>query len=134
MVLEWSAPLKLGGRSDISYSVDCLLCHGPESQTGNQTQIGSSSGSELGEAGSLGGPDGPLGAQLCLPCGPDVLFSPQQSSLGATRVCVSELQAHTRYTFTIRARNGVSQGHTAGARESVSVTLTTNQAGEFVCV
>uniref|UniRef100_A0A4W5JP93 receptor protein-tyrosine kinase n=1 Tax=Hucho hucho TaxID=62062 RepID=A0A4W5JP93_9TELE len=107
VVLEWSVPLRLGGRTDIRYSVDCL-------QTGNQTQIGSPSGSELGE--------------LCLPCGPDVLFSPQQSGLGATRVCVSELQAHTRYTFTIGARNGVSQGHTAGARESVSVTLTTNQA------
>uniref|UniRef100_A0A8C7K340 receptor protein-tyrosine kinase n=1 Tax=Oncorhynchus kisutch TaxID=8019 RepID=A0A8C7K340_ONCKI len=92
VVLEWSAPLRLGGRTDIRYSVDCL-----------------SSGSELGEAGN-------------------VLFSPQQSGLGATRVCVSELQAHTRYTFTIGARNGVSQGHTAGARESVSVTLTTNQA------
>uniref|UniRef100_A0A8C7LS67 receptor protein-tyrosine kinase n=1 Tax=Oncorhynchus mykiss TaxID=8022 RepID=A0A8C7LS67_ONCMY len=90
VVLEWSAPLRLGGRTDIRYSVDCL-------QTGNQTQI-------------------------------DVLFSPQQSGLGATRVCVSELQAHTRYTFTIGAHNGVSQGHTAGARESVSVTLTTNQA------
>uniref|UniRef100_A0A4W5JP29 receptor protein-tyrosine kinase n=1 Tax=Hucho hucho TaxID=62062 RepID=A0A4W5JP29_9TELE len=132
VVLEWSVPLRLGGRTDIRYSVDCLLCHGPESypgsQTGNQTQIGSPSGSELGEAGSLGSPDRPLGAQLCLPCGPDVLFSPQQSGLGATRVCVSELQAHTRYTFTIGARNGVSQGHTAGARESVSVTLTTNQA------
>uniref|UniRef100_A0A8C7K3M5 receptor protein-tyrosine kinase n=1 Tax=Oncorhynchus kisutch TaxID=8019 RepID=A0A8C7K3M5_ONCKI len=83
VVLEWSAPLRLGGRTDIRY-----------------------------KAGSLG----------------DVLFSPQQSGLGATRVCVSELQAHTRYTFTIGARNGVSQGHTAGARESVSVTLTTNQA------
>uniref|UniRef100_A0A4W5K8P3 receptor protein-tyrosine kinase n=1 Tax=Hucho hucho TaxID=62062 RepID=A0A4W5K8P3_9TELE len=102
VVLEWSVPLRLGGRTDIRYSVDCL-------QTGNQTQIGSPSGSELGEAGN-------------------VLFSPQQSGLGATRVCVSELQAHTRYTFTIGARNGVSQGHTAGARESVSVTLTTNQA------
>uniref|UniRef100_A0A8C7NEW4 receptor protein-tyrosine kinase n=1 Tax=Oncorhynchus mykiss TaxID=8022 RepID=A0A8C7NEW4_ONCMY len=83
VVLEWSAPLRLGGRTDIRY-----------------------------KAGSLG----------------DVLFSPQQSGLGATRVCVSELQAHTRYTFTIGAHNGVSQGHTAGARESVSVTLTTNQA------
>uniref|UniRef100_A0A673Y4H5 receptor protein-tyrosine kinase n=1 Tax=Salmo trutta TaxID=8032 RepID=A0A673Y4H5_SALTR len=83
VVLEWSAPLRLGGRTDIRY-----------------------------KAGSLG----------------DVLFSPQQSGLGATRVCVSELQAHTRYTFTIGARNGVSQGHTARARESVSVTLTTNQA------
>uniref|UniRef100_A0A8C7LYZ5 receptor protein-tyrosine kinase n=1 Tax=Oncorhynchus mykiss TaxID=8022 RepID=A0A8C7LYZ5_ONCMY len=92
VVLEWSAPLRLGGRTDIRYSVDCLLCHGPESYPGN------------------------------------VLFSPQQSGLGATRVCVSELQAHTRYTFTIGAHNGVSQGHTAGARESVSVTLTTNQA------
>uniref|UniRef100_A0AAZ3Q7M2 receptor protein-tyrosine kinase n=1 Tax=Oncorhynchus tshawytscha TaxID=74940 RepID=A0AAZ3Q7M2_ONCTS len=84
VVLEWSAPLRLGGR----------------------------------KAGSL----------LCLPCSQDVLFSPQQSGLSATRVCVSELQAHTRYTFTILARNGVSQGHSAGAGQSVSVTLTTNQA------
>ncbi|CAB1317309.1 unnamed protein product [Coregonus sp. 'balchen'] len=124
VVLEWSTPLRLGGRRDISYSVDCLLCHGPEGQTGNQTPMGS----QLGEAGSLGGLKEPLGAQLCLPCSQDVLFSPQQSGLRATRVCVSELQAHTRYTFTIRARNGVSQGHTAGAGQSVSVTLTTNQA------
>uniref|UniRef100_A0A8C7U6T4 receptor protein-tyrosine kinase n=1 Tax=Oncorhynchus mykiss TaxID=8022 RepID=A0A8C7U6T4_ONCMY len=84
VVLEWSAPLRLGGR----------------------------------KAGSI----------LCLPCSQDVLFSPQQSGLRATRVCVSELQAHTRYTFTILARNGVSQGHSAGAGQSVSVTLTTNQA------
>uniref|UniRef100_A0A3P8XKA3 receptor protein-tyrosine kinase n=1 Tax=Esox lucius TaxID=8010 RepID=A0A3P8XKA3_ESOLU len=102
VVLEWSAPLSLGGRSDISYSVDCWLCHGPESHTGNQTWIGNQSG--------------------------NVLFSPQQSGLRTTRVCVSELQAHTRYTFTIHAHNGVSQGLTAGAGQSVFVTLTTNQA------
>ncbi|XP_010888800.1 ephrin type-A receptor 4 [Esox lucius] len=128
VVLEWSAPLSLGGRSDISYSVDCWLCHGPESHTGNQTWIGNQSGSQLGEAESLGGPEGPLVGQLCLPCSQDVLFSPQQSGLRTTRVCVSELQAHTRYTFTIHAHNGVSQGLTAGAGQSVFVTLTTNQA------
>ncbi|XP_071778192.1 ephrin type-A receptor 4-A-like isoform X2 [Centroberyx gerrardi] len=96
VVLEWSPPRRLGGRSDTSYSLDCLICW--------------------------------PGDALCLPCGPDVLFSPGRTALKSTRVVVSELRAHTHYTFIIHARNGVSQASGAGAGQSASVTVTTNQA------
>ncbi|XP_034410978.1 LOW QUALITY PROTEIN: ephrin type-A receptor 4-A-like [Cyclopterus lumpus] len=99
VVLEWGPPRRLGGRSDTSYSLECLIC-----------SISSS--------------------QLCLPCGSDVFFSPDQSGLKTTRVVVSELRAHTHYTFIVHARNGVSQASGAGAAQSVFVTVTTNQAGE----
>ncbi|XP_039999338.1 ephrin type-A receptor 4-like isoform X3 [Xiphias gladius] len=66
--------------------------------------------------------------QLCLPCSSDVLFSPGQTGLKTTRVVVSELRAHSHYTFIVQARNGVSQDSGAGAAQSVSVTVTTNQA------
>uniref|UniRef100_A0A3P8TUA3 receptor protein-tyrosine kinase n=1 Tax=Amphiprion percula TaxID=161767 RepID=A0A3P8TUA3_AMPPE len=68
--------------------------------------------------------------KLCLPCGSDVLFSPGQTGLKTSRVVVSELRAHTHYTFIVHARNGVSQASGAGAAQSVSVSVTTNQAGE----
>uniref|UniRef100_A0A8C4HVB6 receptor protein-tyrosine kinase n=1 Tax=Dicentrarchus labrax TaxID=13489 RepID=A0A8C4HVB6_DICLA len=106
VVLEWAPPRRLGGRSDTSYSLECLIC-----QTGNYPRPGSGSGSHL-----------------CLPCGSDVLFSPGQTGLKTTRVVVSELRAHTHYTFIVHAHNGVSQASGAGAAQSVSVTLTTNQA------
>uniref|UniRef100_A0A7N6A271 receptor protein-tyrosine kinase n=1 Tax=Anabas testudineus TaxID=64144 RepID=A0A7N6A271_ANATE len=96
VVLEWAPPRRLGGRSDTSYSLECLICQ--------------------------------TGSQLCLPCGSDVLFAPGQTGLKTTRVVVSELRAHTHYTFIIHARNGVSQASGAGAAQSVSVTVTTNQA------
>nr|XP_061795277.1 ephrin type-A receptor 4-A-like [Nerophis lumbriciformis] len=96
VVLEWSPPRRLGGRSDISYSLECLVLAS--------------------------------GAQLCQPCSSDVLFSPDQTGLRGTRVVVSELRAHTHYTFIVQARNGVSQGAAAGAAQSVSVSVTTNQA------
>uniref|UniRef100_H3CFK3 receptor protein-tyrosine kinase n=1 Tax=Tetraodon nigroviridis TaxID=99883 RepID=H3CFK3_TETNG len=93
VVLEWAPPRRLGGRSDTSYSLECLIC---------QT--------------------------LCLPCGADVLFSPSQTGLKTTKVVVSELRAHTHYTFIVHARNGVSQAGGVGASQSASVTVTTNQA------
>uniref|UniRef100_A0A3Q2PYJ3 receptor protein-tyrosine kinase n=1 Tax=Fundulus heteroclitus TaxID=8078 RepID=A0A3Q2PYJ3_FUNHE len=89
VVLEWAPPRRLGGRSDISYSLD---------------------------------------TQLCLPCGSDVLFSPDQTGLLTNRVVVSKLRAHTHYSFIVHARNGVSQVSGAGASQSASVSLTTNQA------
>ncbi|XP_040910748.1 ephrin type-A receptor 4-A-like isoform X4 [Toxotes jaculatrix] len=97
VVLEWAPPRRLGGRSDTSYSLECLIC-----QTGSP--------------------------QLCLPCGSDVIFSPGQTGLKTTRVVVSELRAHTHYTFIVHAHNGVSRTSGAGATQSVSVTVTTNQA------
>uniref|UniRef100_A0A8C5H765 receptor protein-tyrosine kinase n=1 Tax=Gouania willdenowi TaxID=441366 RepID=A0A8C5H765_GOUWI len=103
VVLEWAPPRRLGGRSDAIYSVECLIC-----KSSGRRSISNS--------------------QTCLPCGSDVLFSPSQLGLRTTRVVVSELKAHTRYTFTVHARNGVSRASGAGSAPSVSVSVTTNQA------
>lgn len=73
--------------------------------------------------------DGPR----CMPCGDDVRYLPQRLSLRSTRVSVHQLQAHTNYTFQIWAVNGVSK-HSPSPEQAVSVTLATNQAGEFLCV
>uniref|UniRef100_A0AAX7TBE2 receptor protein-tyrosine kinase n=1 Tax=Astatotilapia calliptera TaxID=8154 RepID=A0AAX7TBE2_ASTCA len=100
VVLEWTPPHRLGGRSDTSY---------------NFPRPGSAGGSVSS-------------SQFCAPCGSDVLFSPGQTGLTTTRVVVSELRAHTHYTFIVHARNGVSQASGAGAAQSVSVSVTTNQA------
>ncbi|CAL8345690.1 unnamed protein product [Merluccius merluccius] len=108
VVLEWTPPRRLGGRADTSYAVDCLVCPTAGPPRSQQSQPG--------------------GGSLCLPCGPHVLFSPSQSGLQTTRVVVSELRAHTRYTFTVHVRNGVSRASGAGAGQSASVTVTTNQA------
>ncbi|KAA8587229.1 hypothetical protein FQN60_016091 [Etheostoma spectabile] len=161
VVLEWAPPRRLGGRSDTSYSLECLICQtGSHSQTGSkalarnrsisqpeaqhsdpgmqsdQGIVGSEALSERGVYQSRPVPGDYLrrgsgsvsSSQLCLPCGSDVLFSPDQTGLKSTRVVVSELRAHTHYTFIVHARNGVSQASGAGAAQSVSVTVTTNQA------
>uniref|UniRef100_H2T190 receptor protein-tyrosine kinase n=1 Tax=Takifugu rubripes TaxID=31033 RepID=H2T190_TAKRU len=54
--------------------------------------------------------------------------SGKATGLKTTKVVVSELRAHTHYTFTVHARNGVSQAGGAGASQSAAVTVTTNQA------
>uniref|UniRef100_A0A671PC63 receptor protein-tyrosine kinase n=1 Tax=Sinocyclocheilus anshuiensis TaxID=1608454 RepID=A0A671PC63_9TELE len=71
--------------------------------------------------------------QRCTPCGDDVRYSPQRLSLRSTRVSVYQLQAHTNYTFQIWAVNGVSK-HSPSLEQATSITLTTNQAGECVCL
>ncbi|KAM9323294.1 ephrin type-A receptor 4-A-like [Pholidichthys leucotaenia] len=158
VVLEWAPPHRLGGRSDTSYSLECLICQtGSHSQTGGRAIPKNHSISQLeAQRGGLGmqsdqgivGPEtSQLGrgvfqsrpgdytwlssgssSQFCLPCGSDVLFSPSQMGLRTTRVVVSELRAHTHYTFIVHARNGVSQASGAGAAQSASVSVTTNQA------
>nr|XP_046265267.1 ephrin type-A receptor 4-like isoform X3 [Scatophagus argus] len=159
VVLEWAPPRRLGGRSDTSYSLECLICQtGIHSQTGSKAfsrnhSISHSEGQHSGlgmqsdqgivgsevqsERGVFQGRPLPgdyprvsssSSSQLCLQCGSDVIFSPSQTGLKTTRVVVSELRAHTHYTFIVHARNGVSQASGAGAAQSVSVTVTTNQA------
>uniref|UniRef100_A0A674NPX9 receptor protein-tyrosine kinase n=1 Tax=Takifugu rubripes TaxID=31033 RepID=A0A674NPX9_TAKRU len=91
VVLEWAPPRRLGGRSDTTYSLECLIFQSGKAVFQNSV------------------------SQLCLPC-------------GTTKVVVSELRAHTHYTFTVHARNGVSQAGGAGASQSAAVTVTTNQA------
>lgn len=164
VVLEWTPPHRLGGRSDTSYSLECLICQtGSHSHTGGRAiprnrsisqpeaqHSGLGMQSDQGivgpEASHLGrgvfqsrpgdfprpgsGGGSVSSSQFCAPCGSDVLFSPGQTSLTTTRVVVSELRAHTHYTFIVHARNGVSQASGAGAAQSVSVSVTTNQAGE----
>lgn len=161
VVLEWAPPRRLGGRSDTSYSLECLICQtGSPSQNGGKSLFGNRSisqpeaqhsglgmqsdqgivGSEVQAGrsviqsrpspGDYPRPSSGSSSQLCLSCGADVLFSPGQIGLKTTRVVVSELRAHTHYTFIVHARNGVSQSSGTGSSQSVSVTVTTNQAGE----
>lgn len=159
VVLEWAPPRRLGGRSDISYSLECLICqtssHGqpPRNRTVSQPEVQRSSMGMQSDQGIVGpevqvgrgvfqsrpieypwpGSDSASSNQLCLPCGSDVHFSPDQIGLQTTRVVVSKLRAHTHYSFIVHARNGVSQVSGAGASQSASVSLTTNQAGEKKC-
>ncbi|XP_076001135.1 ephrin type-A receptor 4-A-like [Genypterus blacodes] len=159
VVLEWRPPRRLGGRADISYSLDCLICptgsHSlfggkPLSRNRSLSQAeaqhtGLGMQADQGIVGSGLQPERSVfqsrpvprdyarlgagsGSQLCLPCGQDVLFSPGQTTLRTTRVVVSELRAHAHYTFIVHARNGVSLVSGAGASQSASVTVTTNQA------
>lgn len=157
VVLEWAPPRRLGGRSDTGYGLECLICQtggnnvgrapphnrsvsqleaqhvDPGTQT-NQGIVGARVQAERGmfqrDDEPRPGPDSGLRSQLCLPCGPDVVFSPGQTGLKNTKVVVSELRAHTSYTFIVHSRNGVSQASGSGVSQSVSVTITTNQAGE----
>lgn len=160
VVLEWAPPRRLGGRSDTTYSLECLICQtgswnqntgkglknrsvsqpdtqrmGPEVQS-DQGVVGTGvqSGKAVFQSRGTPGEYPRLGldsvSQLCLPCGADVLFLPGQTSLKTTKVVVSELRAHTHYTFTVHARNGVSQAAGVGASQAASVTVTTNQAGQ----
>lgn len=67
-------------------------------------------------------------ASKCRPCGSGVHYTPQQNGLKTTKVSITDLLAHTNYTFEIWAVNGVSK-YNPSPDQSVSVTVTTNQAG-----
>ncbi|XP_075929047.1 ephrin type-B receptor 2-like isoform X1 [Petromyzon marinus] len=95
VVLEWSAPLDSGRRSDLAYNVLCRLCRKDR--------------------------------QVCTRCNEAVRFEPRQLGLRQTRVLVSELMAHTPYTFEVQAVNGVSE-QSPYPPQSVAVNITTNQA------
>ncbi|XP_062315490.1 ephrin type-B receptor 2 isoform X2 [Osmerus eperlanus] len=63
----------------------------------------------------------------CTRCGDNVQFGPRQLGLTETRVHISDLLAHTQYTFEIQAVNGVSDQSPYSPQYS-SVNITTNQA------
>uniref|UniRef100_A0A4W5MW20 receptor protein-tyrosine kinase n=1 Tax=Hucho hucho TaxID=62062 RepID=A0A4W5MW20_9TELE len=65
----------------------------------------------------------------CTRCGDNVQFVPRQLGLTETRVHISDLLAHTQYTFEIQAVNGVSDQSPYSPQYS-SVKITTNQAGK----
>ncbi|KAJ8402052.1 hypothetical protein AAFF_G00372870 [Aldrovandia affinis] len=63
-------------------------------------------------------------------CGSQVRYLPQQKGLRDNSVMVVDLLAHTNYTFEVEAINGVSELTTI-IHQSVSLNVTTNQAGEW---
>ncbi|XP_057284979.1 ephrin type-B receptor 1 isoform X1 [Pezoporus wallicus] len=65
--------------------------------------------------------------RACSRCDDNVDFVPRQLGLTETRVFISNLWAHTPYTFEIQAVNGVSN-KSPFPQQHVSVNITTNQA------
>ncbi|XP_029550134.1 ephrin type-B receptor 2 isoform X1 [Salmo trutta] len=63
----------------------------------------------------------------CTRCGDNVQFVPRQLGLTEPRVYISDLLAHTQYTFEVQAVNGVSEQSPYSPQYS-SVNITTNQA------
>ncbi|MGH0144545.1 UNVERIFIED_CONTAM: hypothetical protein FKN15_040567 [Acipenser sinensis] len=69
---------------------------------------------------------------LCTRCDDNVAISPRHLGLTEKRVYVTNLQAHTQYSFEIQAVNGVSSKSSYTPQFS-AVNITTNQA-VFSCV
>ncbi|XP_053529984.1 ephrin type-B receptor 2b isoform X2 [Ictalurus punctatus] len=67
------------------------------------------------------------GGRGCTRCGDNVQFTPRQLGLTNTWVYISDLLAHTQYTFEVQAVNGVSD-QSPHSPQYVSVNITTNQA------
>uniref|UniRef100_A0A4W5L336 Fibronectin type-III domain-containing protein n=1 Tax=Hucho hucho TaxID=62062 RepID=A0A4W5L336_9TELE len=63
----------------------------------------------------------------CSHCDDNVEYVPRQQGLTETRVFISNLWAHTPYTFEIHAFNGVTNKSPYPAQH-VSINITTNQA------
>ncbi|XP_071349218.1 ephrin type-B receptor 2b isoform X3 [Trachinotus anak] len=63
----------------------------------------------------------------CTRCGDNVQFLPRQLGLTEPRVYISDLLAHTQYTFEVQAVNGVSD-QSPYSPQYASVNITTNQA------
>ncbi|XP_056435406.1 ephrin type-A receptor 3 isoform X2 [Gadus chalcogrammus] len=97
VILDWSWPEDTGGRRDLFFTVLCKRCQG----------IG--------------------GVLRCEPCRSNVRFLPWAAGLRNTTVTVTDLLAHTNYTFEVEAQNGVS-GMAVAMRQYAVVSITTNQA------
>lgn len=67
----------------------------------------------------------------CSHCDDNVDFVPKQLGLTETRVFISNLLAHTLYSFEIQAVNAVSNKSPYPAQH-VSIDITTNQAGKWL--
>ncbi|NWI13298.1 EPHB2 protein, partial [Crypturellus soui] len=67
------------------------------------------------------------GRGACTRCGDNVQFAPRQLGLTEPRVYISDLLAHTQYTFEIQAVNGVTD-QSPFSPQFASVNITTNQA------
>ncbi|GCC38750.1 hypothetical protein chiPu_0017267 [Chiloscyllium punctatum] len=77
------------------------------------------------------------GRSTCTRCGDNVQFVPRQLGLTEPHVYISDLLAHTQYTFEIQAVNGVSD-QSPHPPQFAAVNITTNQAGRkcifLICV
>ncbi|XP_032247546.1 ephrin type-B receptor 2 isoform X2 [Phoca vitulina] len=67
------------------------------------------------------------GRGACTRCGDNVQYAPRQLGLTEPRIYVSDLLAHTQYTFEIQAVNGVTD-QSPFSPQFASVNITTNQA------
>ncbi|XP_047417805.1 ephrin type-B receptor 2 isoform X3 [Sciurus carolinensis] len=67
------------------------------------------------------------GRGACTRCGDNVQYAPRQLGLTEPRVYISDLLAHTQYTFEIQAVNGVTE-QSPFSPQFASVNITTNQA------
>ncbi|KAM6934417.1 ephrin type-A receptor 3 isoform 1-T1 [Xenentodon cancila] len=103
VILDWSWPEDTGGRKDLTFTVLCKRCRGVAANGSNS------------------------GTQRCEPCRSNVRFLPRATGLHNTTVTVTDLLAHTNYTFEIDAQNGVSS-LAPKMRQYAAVTITTNQA------
>ncbi|XP_013923301.1 PREDICTED: ephrin type-B receptor 3-like, partial [Thamnophis sirtalis] len=65
--------------------------------------------------------------RLCMRCDDNVEFDPRQLGLTERHIYISNLMAHTQYTFEIQAVNGVSSKSLQNP-QFASVNITTNQA------
>ncbi|ERE85642.1 ephrin type-A receptor [Cricetulus griseus] len=101
--LRWLPPADSGGRSDVTYSLLCLLC----------------------------GRDGPAGA--CQPCGPRVAFVPRQAGLRERAATLLHLRPGARYTVRVAALNGVSGPAAAAEATYAQVTVSTGPGGKATC-
>lgn len=70
--------------------------------------------------------------RLCTRCDDNVEFVPRQLGLTERRIYISNLMAHTQYTFEIQAVNGISN-KSPYSPHFASVNITTNQAGQWGC-
>uniref|UniRef100_A0A8B9JQS1 receptor protein-tyrosine kinase n=1 Tax=Astyanax mexicanus TaxID=7994 RepID=A0A8B9JQS1_ASTMX len=71
------------------------------------------------------------GHGACTRCGDNVQFVPRQLGLTEPQVHISDLLAHTQYTFEIQAVNGVSD-QSPYSPQFAAVNITTNQAAPSV--
>lgn len=65
----------------------------------------------------------------CVPCGPNVGYSPAQSGLVDTYVSIVDLLAQANYTFEVEAVNGVSD-LSRTQKLFASVSVATGQSGK----
>ncbi len=102
LILEWAAPNDSGGRGDLTYNIGCRRCVGP-----------------------------PRAPQVqCEPCGASVGFVPQQSGVTERTVTVVNLLPNSNYSFSVEARNGVSE-LLPNKRFYMQVNISTSLPGTF---